>query len=117
MNINIFLPFKLNLSRGDFLFKVFDCGTTASLQVVGVVGFDDPVAFQFFCRHMRGQSFRIVDRHRRAPVFFPLQFVALQLLLDGLPMPILPPITTVSDVTPHSFNSFGTTTATWLNVR
>ena len=37
MNINIFLPFKLNLSRGDFLFKVFDCGATASLQVVGVI--------------------------------------------------------------------------------
>jgi hypothetical protein len=79
--------------------KFFDCGTTGSLQVVGVIGFDDPVAFQFFCRHMRGQPFRIADRHRRAPVSFPLQFVALlQFLFDYLPMPILPAMTTLSDV-------------------
>jgi hypothetical protein len=47
---------------------------------------------------MRGQPFRIADRHRRAPVFFPLQFVALQLLFDCLSMPKLLPMTTVSDV-------------------
>jgi hypothetical protein len=98
MNIDIVLPFKVNLSRRDFLFKVFNCGTTGSLQVVGVIGFDYPVAFQLFCHHMRGQPFRIADRHRCAPVFFPLQFVALQFLFDCLSMPILPAMTTVSDV-------------------
>jgi hypothetical protein len=65
---------------------------------VGVIGFDDPVAFQFYCRHKRGQPFRIADRYRRAPVFFQIQFVALQFLFDCLSMPILPAMTTVSDV-------------------
>jgi hypothetical protein len=46
----------------------------------------------------QNQPFRIADRHRRAPVSFPLQFVALQFLFDCLLMPTLPPMTTVSDV-------------------